>query len=161
MAKKIVLDSRSEPTYFTFLGISSQLPDYRVIFELNKQLGFSFAKEIDFITVNNKGELQPPCSFYLFHDEDHRLHFYLLANRHELGLLFPTIKLADFILILEGTIKKVQLDALLSSLRKVPKIQMVFDIKPSDLKNIDYFLTDLELHLLEINKEKRQKTLKK
>jgi hypothetical protein len=155
MAKKIVLESRSEPTFFTFIGISCHLLDYRLLYEFNKQLEFSFSKECDFLAPILKGKKPIPYSFYLYKDEDHRLTYYLLSNRSEEGLLFPTIKQADYMLIIEGEIKKQKTETFLSSLRTVPKVLMAFEIKATDLKGIEIFLMDLELHVLEIIKESK------
>ena len=152
MAKKIVLETRSEPTFFTFVGISCHLIDYRFIYELNKQLDFNFVKEKDFPGLSTNSDKSSSFSFYHYYDEDQRLAYFLLSNRGLDGLLFPGLKESDFILVIEGVFRNPKKETFLTSLRQVPKILMAYEIKHTSLKNTESFLMDLELHVLQVNK---------
>jgi hypothetical protein len=157
MAKKIILETRSEPAFFTFVGISCHLMDYRFLYEFNKQLEFNFIKESDFPRTSSIAAQTAHFSFYLYRDEDQRLSYYLLSNRGDEGFIFPALKQADFILIIEGIFGKQKKEAFLSTLRSVPKVLTSYEIKSTELKNPESFLMDLELHVLQINKDLKQK----
>jgi hypothetical protein len=153
MAKKILLKSRSEPAFYTLIGISCHLMDYRLLHLINKELGFNFTKEDDFkINVTSKKQVTS-FSLYSWKDEDQRNSYYLIANFSQDIVLIPEFKHTDFVMLIEGDFKKQRIDTLLKAIRSVPKVITAFEIKVSDLKNPETFLTDLEIHVTEIRKE--------
>jgi len=153
MAKKILLDSRSTPTSFTFLGISCHLKDFRLSFSLNQKLETAFVKMDDF----------QGCSFYFCKDEDYLFSYYLLGNRGPEKILFPDLKQTDFILLIEGPVRKAQKDQLLNQIKSITHVLTAFEVKPDTLKNCETTLNDLELHLMSIiraEKDKNKPSLK-
>ncbi len=147
MAKKIFLESRSEPTLFTIFGISCHLKDFRLSFLLNKMLELEFTKMDDF-----KG-----YSFYFCRDEDHYNSFYLLGNRGPESILLPELKQTDFILLVEGPYKKAQKEQLLIKVREIQNVLTAFDVRFETIKNYETLLADLELHFMKILKEAKIK----
>jgi hypothetical protein len=147
MAKKIFLESRSEPALFTIFGISCHLKDFRLSFLLNKMLELEFTKMDDF-----KG-----YSFYFCRDEDHYNSFYLLGNRGPESILLPELKQTDFILLVEGPYKKVQKEQLLIKIREIQNVLTAFDVRFETIKNYETLLADLELHFMKILKEAKIK----
>ncbi|MCX6280600.1 MAG: IPExxxVDY family protein [Bacteroidetes bacterium] len=143
MAKKMMLESRAEPSFFTLAGVSCHLKDYRLSYLLNKKLPAGFRKLDD---------LPGNYSLYLYEDVESRNIYYLICNRSEDKVLFPELKQTDFILLVEGPFKRTQLNRLISSIKAIPNVLMAFDIKPESLKNLSGFLADLELHLMEISR---------
>ena len=95
-------------------------------------------------------------SLYTYKDDDQRLSYFLISNRSQEGHLFTALKQADFILIIEGGLKKQLKEILLSSVRSIPKVLTAFEIKYAELKKPESFLIDLELHIMQINKEFKQ-----
>ena len=156
MAKKIVLETRSEPAFFTLIGISCHLLDYRLIYDFNHKMDFNFIKESDFIRSGIPAENNSTFSFYFYKDEDQRRSYYLLSNRSREGFLFPTLKQADFLLVIEGFFRKAHKENFLSSVRSIPKVITAFEVKSTELKHLESFLFDLELHIMQINKELKQ-----
>ncbi len=153
MARKILLDVHSEPAYFTLIGISCHFKDYRFTHLLNKELGFSFAKETD-MSVYIAGRKDPSgFSFYQFRDEDNFLHFSLISNRSEEFVLVPEARQVDFILVVEGELKKNRLNMLLKGISSIQNVLMAYEIKMAAVKNIENLLTDIELHLMNLRKE--------
>lgn len=146
MAKKIMLESRSEASFFTLAGISCHLKDYRLSFLLNRELEASF-KKVD--------DLPGDYSLYFYADEECRNSFYLISNRNEEKVLFPESKQTDFLLLVEGPFKKIQLDKLLKAIRTIPNVLTSFEIQIGTLKNFPGFLTDLELHFMNIKKDNK------
>ena len=141
MAKKFILETRSEPAYFSLAGISCHLKDYRLSFLINQKLLTGFRKMDDFAGK---------YSLYLYRDEECRNSFYLICNRGEETLLFPELRQADFLLLVEGPFKKVQLERLLRNLRTISNILASFEIQIGNLKNFQGFLDDLEMHFMKL-----------
>ncbi|MCX6286934.1 MAG: IPExxxVDY family protein [Bacteroidetes bacterium] len=146
MAKKIMLESRAEASFFTLAGVSCHLKDYRLSFLLNQNLHTGFRK-MDDLTGN--------LSLYFYLDEECRNSYYLICNRSEEKVLFPELKQTDFVMLVEGPFKKTQLDRLLKTIRAIPNVLTAFEIQVSSLKNFSGFLADLELHLMKIKIESK------
>jgi len=143
MAKKILIETRSEPALFTLFGISCHLKDYRLSFLINKKLELEFVKMEDFMGY----------SFYFCRDEDRFNTYYLLGNRGQDTILLPGLKQTDFILLVEGPFKKNQKDKLLENIRSIQNVLTAFEIRFETIKNYEIVLTDLEIHLMNIQRE--------
>lgn len=150
MAKKILLQIHSEPTYYSLFGISSTLRDYKLAFRFNKDAEMNMEKKDDFIPFGFPTDVKGGCSLYYWRDEDHFNSFYFLSNRREGFWIFPEIKQADFLLLVEGPFTRRQTDQLLKKLRTIPNVQTVFEIKLASLKNYGQVLNDMELHMMKI-----------
>jgi len=153
MAKKFHLETRSEPTLFTLIGISCHIKDYRLSYLLNQQLEFNFRKMEDLLSSGATQREPDSFSFYYCQDEDQFNTYYLLSNRGQESVLVNELKQTDFLLLIEGPFKKHQLDKLLRSIQLIPQVLTCFEIKFSALKNFNNFLSDLELHYMNISKE--------
>ena len=147
MAKKILLETRSEPVLYTLFGISCHLRDYHLIFLLNEKLNLEFVKMDDFLGY----------SFYFCRDEDCLNAYYLLGNRGEESIMLPELKQTDFLLLVEGPYKKNQKDRLLEHIRSTQSVLTSFEIRFETIKNYETILNDLEIHIMEINKELKVK----
>jgi hypothetical protein len=147
MAKKVFLESRAEPTLFTLFGISCHLKDYRISYHLNHKLELSLVKMDDFLGY----------SFYFCRDEDHFNSYYLLGNRGQESILLPDLKQTDFILLLEGPVKKAQKEQLLEKIRGIQNVLTAYEVRFETIKNYSQMLTDIELHLMNILKEAKIK----
>jgi hypothetical protein len=148
MAKKIILEARSEPTWYTLTGISCHLKDYRLSFLLNQKLGSDFRKMDD---------LPGEYSLYFYRDEECRNTHSLICNRSAGKVLFPELKQTDFIMLVEGPFKKNQLSRLINAVKAIPNVLTAFEIQPASLKNFTGFLDELELHFMNIRKEAKLK----
>ena len=142
MGKKILLNVRSEPTYFTLIGISCHLKDYRLSYLLNQKLECSFSKLED---------LQD-FSFYYYRDEDRYNTYTLIANRSQESVLVPQLKQTDFLLLVEGEFKKAQKDPVLNAIRTIPNVLTAYEIRLPEIKNFEILLTDIEMHVMNIFK---------
>jgi hypothetical protein len=147
MAKKVFLETRSEPILLTLVGISSHIKDFQLSYHLNHKLELEFAKKDDF-----KG-----CSFYLSNDEDHYNTYYLLGNRGQDAVLLPELKQTDFLLLVEGPFKKPQKEQLLEKIRSIKNVLTAFEVRFETIKNYELMLNDLELHHMNIVKDAKIK----
>lgn len=149
MAKKIMLESRSEHSSFTFAGVSCHMKDYRLSFLLNQKLSAGFKKMDDF---------NSHYSLYFYPDEECLNSYYLISNRSEEKILFPELKQTDFLMLVEGPFKQARLDHLLKTIRTIPNVLTAFEIQVSSLKNFPGFLADLELHFMKMKKDGKFKS---
>jgi hypothetical protein len=147
MAKKILIETRSAPVLFTLFGISCHLKDYRLSYLLNKKLELEFVKMEDFMEY----------SFYYCRDEDRYNIYYLLGNRGQDNILFSGLKQTDYIMLVEGPFKKIQKDKLLENIRSIQSVLTAFEIRFETIKNYETVLIDLEIHLMNIQKESKVK----
>ncbi|MEI7723648.1 MAG: IPExxxVDY family protein [Bacteroidota bacterium] len=147
MAKKVFLETRSEPILLTLVGISCHFKDFQLSYFLKQKLDLEFVKKDDF----------NGCSFYLSHDEDHCNTYYLLGNRGQDTILLPELKQTDFLLLVEGPFKKAQKEQLLEKIRAIKNVLTAFEVRFETIKNYELMLTDLELHHMNIVKEAKIK----
>lgn len=108
------------------------------------------------ITLTDKKE-PAEFSLYTYYDEDYFNIYYLVCNRCQEYVLAPEIKQVDFLLIVEGEFKKAQKDRLIKSTRSIPNILTAYEIKFAEIKNYETLLNDMEMHLMNIIREKKIK----
>lgn len=147
MARKILLETRSESILFTLFGISCHLKDYRLSFHLNNGLDLELVKMDDFHGF----------SFYFCRDEDRMNSYYLLGNRGQDAILMPDLKQTDFLLFVEGPVRKVQKERLLARIREIQNVLTAFEVRFETVKDYRLVLNDLELHLMNIQMELKTK----
>ena len=153
MAKKTLLTTFSEPVFYTLVGISCHLMDYRFLHLLNRELGFSFVKEEDF-GINIPGPDQSAAfSFYSYHDEDQRNSYYLVSNFSNDVVLLPGFRHIDFILFIEGDFDRKKKDTLLNTIRSISRVQTAFEIRSKAIRNAESFLADIEMHISDLRQE--------
>lgn len=153
MVKKILLKTRSERVLYTLIGITCHLMDYRILYLLNKELRFNFTKEDDLKITLTSTNQSVPFSFYSYKDEDQRISYYLIANFSQDVILVPEVKHADFIMLMDGDIKKQKKEELLKTIRSITRVITAFEIKFNEIKNPAAFLADVEMHILNISNE--------
>ncbi len=157
MAKKVFLETRSEPALYTLIGISCHLKDYRLSYLLNHYLELEFIKMDDFFVSASPKKNPDSFSFYHCTDEDHYNAYFLLSNRGQEFVLLPEMRQTDFLLLVEGPFKKSQLDQIQQKIRNIPNVLTCYEIKFSSLKNYESLLMDLELHFTSLNREAKVK----
>jgi hypothetical protein len=108
------------------------------------------------ITLTDKKD-PAEFSLYTYYDEDYFNKYYLICNRCQEYVLAPEIKQVDFLLIVEGEFKKTQKDRLIKAIRDIPNTLTAFEIKFAEIKNYETLLNDMEMHLINITKEKKIK----
>jgi hypothetical protein len=147
MARKVMLETRAGQALYTLFGISCHLKDYRLSFHINNALDLQLVKLDDFREF----------SLYLSRDEDYFNIYYLIGNRAPEAILVPDLKQTDFLLLVEGPFKKAQKDKLLAGIRSIQNVLTAFEVKFETIRNYGVLLTDLELHMMEIQKESKVK----
>ncbi|PKP00902.1 MAG: hypothetical protein CVU14_06395 [Bacteroidetes bacterium HGW-Bacteroidetes-9] len=148
MAKRKLI---SEPASFpdlSILGIASQLKDYRMAFFLNRDTHLNLANLDDIPIYFEKEDLLIKFPIYSCFEADQRLYYYLIGNNFDRIKMIPEYKQADYLLFLKGQINNERLTSLISSIRTIKEIQLVFAIDKDKIKNLEGIMTDLEMHLV-------------
>jgi hypothetical protein len=152
MAKKIRLQTDQDYGAYTMIALSCHLKDYRISFLINKHLQLNLKKTGDFQYFPLKTEQALTYSLYYHHDPERMISRYLVSNHHPNGKLFPTLKQTDYFLVIEGVLETKEKQEMIRTLLSVPLINMAFEVDIPSLKNVRYFLEDLEMHMNEIRK---------
>lgn len=121
-------------------------------YQLNKTFGINLTKVNDLPYYHDKlNTLVDYSLFYSRELEDHRS-YYLIGNFNPKGKLFPAYKTSDFFLLIHGEEPGSQQQQSLAQLRKVKGVLGVFDTELGKIKDLDNFLSDLELHMIHVLK---------
>ncbi len=153
MARRIFLDIHSESSSYILVGLSTQLKDYRLSFLLNKIPGLHFSR-LEELSVAIPGEKDVAIySLYTSSNEETFNTYYLLSNRSGDQFLVPSLKQTDYLMLIEGPFKKQQKDELLLALRAIPNLLLAAEVNPMTVKLFETLITDLEIHIMNINKK--------
>jgi len=147
MARKILIESRSEPEVFTLFGISCHLRDYHLTHLLNLKLDLAFAREDDF-----RG-----FPFFSCIDENGFNTYYLMGNRNMESVLLPDMRQTDYFLLIEGPFKKAQNDKVLKNIRSLENVLAAFEVNLDQIRNFEVVLNDLEMHFMNIHRDEKMK----
>ena len=154
---KIEFDIHSE---YTLFGISSQLKDYRLAFHINNDLKFKFKRLDDLHYANGKISEGNKFSFYYYFDEDSHQTFFLISNKNKNGILLSSTKQMDYFFIIKDDIKTTKKQQILSLIRNIKNVQAVLELDIQKIKNVDFLLSDIELHFNELKRRKKENIIK-
>lgn len=156
MPKKHKLDSNLLQDY-SIVGIVTQLKDYKLCLFLNKNLGLNLVRTNDIHVNANENETMNSFPFYRFYDKHSKTNWYLLGNKNHLhqSMLYR-YKQINFFLIYDGTPPFTDINTYISLIKKIANVQLVQEIKMGKNKGFEYLLQDLEMHLLELDRRKKE-----
>lgn len=118
---------------FDLIGICSHHNDYRLAWNINEKIGLNLAKcDEDYVLTDKKGEAVSSHSMYNFEDEENRLTYYLIKNKHHGKFLIPEKPTIDFFLFLHDNIA-IELVELMNNLKSVPSILGVYEFDPIEI----------------------------
>jgi len=152
MAKKYSLVVQQEDPAYSVVGLSTSLRDYRLCFLLNKLSGFTFTRTEDLeIRTGDSDQLRSYSLFTCIREEEFTTYF-LLTNRGQDSYLLPALKQVDFLLIIEGPVTGSQKKGLITRLREIPGMLLATEITGAPRKQLYTLFSDLEMHLMNVNK---------
>jgi len=141
----------SQPTTeeYLMIGISSSLADYHLSHLINKQFQIALERRPD-IPFYSKSGLIGHFPFYTFHDEDLRMQYYLIANKHQEKIAIKDHKHFEYFILVELSSYSIPVNDILAELRVLRGINAALKIPIQQLKSFEEILEDIELHLMEI-----------
>ena len=158
---RINFDIQSE---YTLFGISTQLKDYRLAFHFNNDLKLELKRMEDLLITDENNKQENKFSFYYYFDEESQNTFSLISNNNKNGKLLPLVKQIDYFLIIKDFIKSEQKQQYLSLIRKIRNVHAALELDIKKIKNTDFMLSDMEIHITELilrEKEKRKNPVQK
>ncbi len=152
MAKKISFTYDLTEEYIT-IGISSHLKEYKLCWYINQILKINLSKFEDF-SLERKNSGKENFSFFYCNDNNTRINFFFVANKNQNMTLLEKIPEADFLLMIKGNFVSKKITDLTTALKKVNNVLTVFQVNMASVKEMNLFLTELELHLADVLKVK-------
>ncbi|PWK76614.1 hypothetical protein LX99_03481 [Mucilaginibacter oryzae] len=125
---------------FVLIAVTTSLKDYRICYLINKHLNFDFIKVDDLEVDIYKGSEPVLFSLYRYSWETTETDFYFIGNKGSEGYLVPEIKSADYFLMIRNYIDDNELDAIVSSLNKIPEVVAAVKIDPKKIKSRENLL---------------------
>ncbi len=154
---KIEFDIQSE---YTLFGVSSQLKDYRLVFHINNDLKLNFKRMEGLPIANGKKDKENKFSFYYYVDEESHHIYSFISNHNQNGRLLPSVKQIDYFFIIKNHIKNKQKQHFISSIRKIRNVIAVYELDIKKIKNADFLLSDMEIHITELIRKKKEELKK-
>jgi hypothetical protein len=139
-----------------FLGISCHKKDYWIAYHLNDAIGVEMARMDDLPVYKPKPDILINFPLFYYLDESNCNSFYLFPNNNLEGILFPELKGIDYLLLINGFLNERDKTKLIASVKGVNNILAAYEINLSKLKEIPGFLSDLEIHMIEILKKQKR-----
>lgn len=158
MPRKLKLDSTLEKD-FTLVGIASHHHDYRLIWSINEKMNLHLIKLDDLRIFNDKKREFQMHSLYFYNEPQTFKTYYFITNLGEQGVLFPEHRQTNFFLLIKGNVSEILKTEMVKNIYTISIVLTAHGVHLSSIKNIDNFLSDLELHMLEIQKKTKEKKI--
>lgn len=122
---------------YCLLGISSDVPDYKLCWLINDKFRMSFLK-IDNLNVYHK-KLNEDQEFSLFQydDENAMLVYRIIGNRSDGGNFMSELKNIDFLLHIQGDLIQEDISKLVQQLNSLNAVRMCVSVDLGKLKEKD------------------------
>lgn len=156
MAKKHKLTAGLSYDY-EVIAIVSTLVDFKLCIRINKLLGLDMKRAGDVPFFNQKLNAFQYFPVFRYCDSHHKTNWFLVANRNYLQQRMLTdLKQLDFFLILDELPPFLTIQSIVSRLRGIKGATLVQKIETEASKQIDHFLQDLEMYVLELDQTKQK-----
>ena len=149
MGKKLLLEYEDESPYY-YLGISSNIRDYQMVFYLIKNLNLQFRHVEAF--QYSKAKQDYIYSLYLYIDYENMVNYYLISNKSNATRLNPEFKHLDFFLILEGEVDSIYISELAKKIKQIPNVLFATALDESKFNKIQNLRYEFDLHLEKVLK---------
>lgn len=143
---------------YQIIGICSHLKEYKLCWNINKILNSNLSKWEDF-SFSTKNVSGGNFSFFYYNDLNNRNNIFLLSNKNDNMVLLDKIPEADFLLIIKGVFSDKRIEEIISALKKISNILTVFSVDMNKIKEMNSFLTELELYQMSV--EERPKKIRR
>lgn len=146
--KKLTLEYNNIEAWHA-IGISCQLADFKLIFQINKKLKIRFSRVEDFAVKIDK--INGRFSLYTYFDTINQVEILLLSNRNESKILLSDYKQLDYFLIIRDESGDLVLDEYKVKIKEINEVLFTQIIEIESVKNYSLFAEALEMHLDSIN----------
>ncbi len=125
---------------FHLLGIASHLPDYRLCWSINRQLGLELTKSDQALKTLQKDKLTfVSFDVFCYVNEENQVEYNLIDNINDGIRLIPEQKQADYFLMIRG-LPQSELKPLQLSINKIDQVLTTFPVEVTELKSKEKLL---------------------
>jgi len=124
---------------FLLIGIASHSKDYKLCYDINKQMNFDFCRTSTDYTLTVKGKTVA-FPMFEFIDEENILEFYLLANKNKSNYLLKELKNIDYLFMIKGNIDFVDIHTYVTQLKELSSVLTAFPVEVEQLKSKEYLI---------------------
>jgi len=156
MSKKVKLETTFEHEDLFIIGINSAMPDYKLIWNLNKSLKLNFTKEEDFVFETLRTKEKSAFSYYSYHDSENFKTYYFLSNNVENRYIIDEYKNMNFLLMVKGNNQGVFINDLITLVKNIKNVLLVLPFDLSKIKSLELILNDFELFIIDLNLKKKE-----
>ena len=118
---------------FQLIGISSHVKDYRICWEINRNLNFDLVREESLKLKTKEGDQN--YAFFVYEDEENLIEYYLISNRSEFGRLIPEEPKSDYFLLTKGHITEAESQEICKSISQLKPVLTSYLIEVEALKS--------------------------
>lgn len=120
-------------------------------------MNVSFARQDEMPYYLNEEKVLLLPLYHFFHELS-KSNWFLLANTSSSKeYMIPALRNMDYFLLVDDLLSQAAKEDLLRRLRKVQGIQLASALNTSSIKNMELIYADLEMHLMELQREPRSK----
>ena len=156
MARVPKLEPAFEPAD-AFIGIATNIPVIQLVHFINHSTLLNLVREDDLPVYSEKTDSLNYHKFFHYQDEDLRSDFFFFFNNSDGLFLLPLHKQFGYFLVIHGAIPDEKVKHLLTQVKKISGVQLAALIGQEPIKALGPILQDLELHLLDLGKQKAEK----
>ena len=120
---------------FVLIALTVPLRDYRLCFNINKQLNLEFYRIEELSLQVNSNSAVSYFSRYHYHFPQTETDFYLLANKGTESFLIPEMKTVDYFIVIKNYVDEEDLLNFITGLNKIPEVQVAVEVDPQKLKS--------------------------
>ncbi|MBI9036973.1 MAG: IPExxxVDY family protein [Bacteroidales bacterium] len=146
-----ILKSKLDFEYYSMIGVSCHLKDYRLTYYLNKTLGIDLKKSKEFSITKEKEKKNIHFSFFIFNDKKKEISYYLISNHNPESKLIPSQKQIDYLLITKDLINQENVMEIINKIKTISYVLTAYKIELSKIRSINNLLSDLEIHVSNIS----------
>lgn len=125
--KKDVLQISQDIDFMVF-GIVSTLPPVKFAWQLNHTQAFNFWRTEDLNLANHNPKFPTEITRFESIDEENHLHWILLYNKVDIGMLLKELKPFDYLLLVNGGIEFVnrqQTEQIIRNIKQVISVNLI------------------------------------
>jgi len=135
--KKIILTDYIDYE-FILIGICTQMDDFKLCWNLNKQLEIDLIRDINDITsLHQKKKVDIFFSLFNHVDTENDLHYCIISNKSLSLNLIPEQKQTDYFLKISGEIEVLEPSEIVKKIKRIENVIAAFSIDISSLKSKD------------------------
>ena len=144
--KRMRLDIALQYDYL-IVGISSQMNEHRLGFNLNQSLGIDLKRLEDLPAYFEKEKKLRPFPLYTDNQNENFKVCFILGCINLGVKLFPQMKYYDYLFIYENPSPDWNEERVITAIRGIPNVQLARKLSSDEMKGINMVLVDLEMHL--------------